>query len=391
MASRSTRLALRIILMTLFIGVVYGGAIGFHRFIAAKIQAAMASAPPPQISVSVSKARQQSWPRSLEAVGTLVAVQGVTLTAQSSGLVTRLLFDSGDSVKQGQLLLQLNDNVAQAKLAEDRAKLRNAQQELARQRKLYTSHTTSESALQAAEATHAELQAAITGDQATLANLQVRAPFDGHLGIRQVNLGQYVSPGTPIVAIQQWNPLRLQFNLPQKDLPRVSVGDPVTFSVHSGYTHADNTPLDSNQSLRGKIVALGSAVDTNTRNIVIEARVDNPGNRLRPGMFGDVSVRLNQENQVTAIPATAISYNTYGQYVYVVTTDKQGNQVAHQHLVKTGATHDQLVAITDGLKPGDTVVISGQVSLYPGAHVKIVPAPQALQTRRPAVTPSTGN
>lgn len=377
MASRKKRLALRIVIMFAFIAVVYGGVIGLNRYMGAKILAAIAAMPPPKVSVSVAKATAQTWANELQATADLQAEQGTMLTAESSGTVTGLYFKSGETVKKGQLLVQLNDNVARAKLAFDQAKLLNAKQEVERQRKLYKRKVSSLADLQSAEANYREAQANVQAARATLANLQVRAPFDGHLGIRKVSLGQYVSPGTNVVDIQQWNPLRVAFNLPQRDLDKITRGDTIALNVDGLGT----------RRFAGKITALDSSVASDTRTLAIQAKVDNPKDILRPGMFGQVTIKLAQSQRVIAVPSIAIVYNTYGQYVYVL-KDEKGVQVAEQRVVKTGTTHNGLTAITRGVKAGETVVIAGQVNLYPGAHVKVVPAPKGLTATGNATTGS---
>ena len=369
MASRKTRLARRIIFMLVFVAVIYGSVIGFNRFMGAKILEAMASAPPPAVTVSVAQATQQTWPNELQAMATLRAQQGTTLTAESSGTITGLHFKSGETVKKGQLLVQINDNVARAQLAADQAKLLNAKQEIERQRKLFARQATSQASLQSAEAAYREAQAAVQADHATLSNLQVRAPFTGHLGIRDVSLGQYISPGTGIVDIQQWNPLRVSFNLPQRDLAKLAIGDNVDLSVDGL----------SGKSLTGRITAFGSAVDSSTRTIAIQAEVKNDKNELRPGMFGQATIRLAASTGVIAVPSTAITYNTYGEYVYVIKDSSKG-KVAEQRIVQTGLVRNGETAITRGVKADETVVIAGQVNLYPGARVKIVAAPKGISS-----------
>lgn len=367
MASPKAHLTRRLVILGLFIAVVYGGVIGFNRFIGAMIHKAMASAPAPVINVTTAKAENRTWAEQLQVVASLKAVQGTMLTAQSAGTVTAIHFKSGDEVKAGTLLVQLNDNMARAQLVADQAKLLNAKQELTRQRSLFPQKLTSQSQLQSAEATFNEASAAVVADQAALANLQVRAPFDGHLGIRQVSLGQYVSPGTGVIDIQQWDPLLVDFQIPQRDLARLATGDHIALSV---------TGLPD-KTFEGTITALGSAFDSTTRNLSVQATLPNSDGALRPGMFGGVTIRLAATNTVIAVPQTAIAYSTYGEYVYVVQQTDKGT-VAEERIVQTGANRDNLIAVTSGLKVGDEVVTEGQVNLYPGAHIKIEPPSGAL-------------
>lgn len=360
MASHKAQLTRRIIYILLFIAVVYGGVIGFNRYVGAMMQKGMASAPAPVVNVTTARAKTVTWREQLQAVASIKAVQGTTLTTQSAGTVTAIHFHSGDTVKAGDLLVQLNDNVAQARLAADRARLLKAKQELERQRRLSKKSLSTEADLQAAQAAYNESAAAIEADKATLVNLQVRAPFDGHLGIRQVSLGQFVSPGTGVVEIQQWDPLLVDFNIPQRDLSRISVGDPISLSING----------IPGRTFEGTISALGASVDNATRNLGVRATLPNADGVLRPGMFGDVTIRLEASNKVVAVPNTAITYNTYGEYVYLVADGDKG-KVAKQRIVKTGTRRNELVAVTHGLKSGDEVVTEGQVNLHPGAKINI--------------------
>lgn len=354
----------RLVIVGLFCLLVYGGVIGANRYFGGMALAAMAQMPKPTASVSVAKVQEQTWRQHISAVATLDARQGAHLTAQTSAIIAAVKFESGQMTKQGDLLVQLNDSQARAQLAKDQASLENALIELRRQTKLIAHKATSQEALQTAQASVREARASVDADKAQLANLQIRAPFDGHLGLRTVSPGQYVTAGSGVVDIQQWNPLRVVFDIPQRQLPQIALGDAVSLSV-TGYP---------NQTFKGKISALGASVSSSTRSVRVEARIDNPDDLLRPGMYGEVRVRLAKKLQVLAIPRTAISYNTYGEYVYVIEKDKDSD-VVKQRLVNVGAEHGDLVQIISGVKSGEQVVTSGQVKLYPGAHVKIVDDP----------------
>ena len=361
MASRKHQAARRVVYVVLFCLLVYGGVIGVNRYFGSKALAAMAAAPPPTASVAVAQAQKRSWPEQIDAIADLQSIQGTHLTAQTSGIVTQVSFHSGEAVKQGQLLVQLNDNTIKAQLAKDQAALENARIELHRQRRLLPKKATSQESEQSAEATYREAQATLQNDQAQLENLQIRAPFDGHLGLLGISPGQYVAAGTGVVDLQQWNPLRVVFDVPQQDLPRLSLGDPVRLSVN-GYP---------DRQFSGKLSAIGAAVESDTRSVRVEARIDNPDERLRPGMFGEVHVQLADSRQVVAVPRTAIAYNTYGEYVYVVEKGKHG-EIAQHRLVHVGVQHGDLVQIRDGVRRGEQVVVSGQVKLYPNAPVEVV-------------------
>lgn len=377
MASRRVRLIRRIAVLAAFVTVVYGGVLGLHVFGMKAYLKAMAAHSRPAVTVSTATAKSVTWDDTLSAVASLRAAQGTTLTAQTAGTVTGLHFHSGERVKEGTLLVQLNDNVQQATLAADQARLVNAQQELARQRRLYSRQATSQSQLQSAEAAYREARAAIAADQAALANLQIRAPFSGRLGIRQVSLGQYVSPGTGVVDIHQWNPMLVDFQVPQEDVSRVEAGEAVTLTVQG----------ISGRSFRGTITSLASSLDSGTRNLAVQATVPNPDAALRPGMYGEVDVDLGTSRGVVAVPRTAVTYNTYGEYVYVVQNNGKG-PVAKERIVQTGDSRRGMVSITKGVKAGDEVVIAGQVKLYPGARVKVVASPETVA--RPGTNGGSG-
>lgn len=367
MSSRKSRLIRRLLVVLGLVFVVYGGVIGFSRYMGARFLDAMANMPRPPVSVSVTKAQTMMWPQTLSAVASLKSIQGASLSPQSAGTVTGLFFDSGDRVQKGQLLLQLNDNVARAQLASAQARLINARLVRDRQQDLIKRHAVSQASLDKAIANFREAKAAVQQAQAVLTDLQLRAPFDGHLGIREVALGQYVAPGTVVTSIEQWNPLRLIFSLPQREITRIKIGNPVHLQV-KGLSRKD---------FDGKVNAIDASVDSRTRDIRIEARIDNPDELLRSGMYGVAEIILKQSEQVLTVPQTAITFKSYGSYLYVV-KQQQGADVALARSVQTGRQHQGYVAIMQGLKAGEQVVIAGQVKLHNGARVKIVPAPKAL-------------
>ncbi len=367
MASRKLRLFRRILFMLLSTIIVYGGVIGVHDFMMGKFLSVLASMKPPPVSVSLTVARAQVWPQTIEAVASLQAKQGTELSPQVAGIITGLSFHSGQPVNKGQLLVQINDNIAKAQLVADKARQSNTRQQLTRQQRLYRRNATSLSNLQNAEAAHQEARAAVMADQAALNNLQIRAPFSGRLGIRQVSVGQYIAPGMAIVDLQQWNPLLASFQVPQYAVSRLTLNDPATLEISGLPGHR----------FMGHINAFGVAISTATRTITIQALFTNPRGILRPGMFGSVSIQLKQTLKAIAIPAIALTYNTYGTSVYVIKKTPEG-LIAEQRIVNTGLRRGNLVDIVRGLQPGEQVVAAGQVKLYPGAHVKPVPAPVGL-------------
>ncbi len=367
MSPPKSRLIRRLLVVLGLVIVVYGGVIGFSRYMGAKFLSAMANMPRPPVSVSVVRAKTMMWPQTLSAVASLESIQGASLSPQSAGTVTGLFFDSGDMVRKGQLLLQINDNVAHAQLASAQARLTNAKQARDRQRNLIKRQATSEASLDDAVANFRKAQAAVQQAQAVLTDLQLRAPFDGHMGIREVSLGQYVAPGTVVASIEQWSPLRVIFSLPQREIIRIKIGNKVHLRVDGL----------SKKGFDGKVSAIDASVDSRTRDVRIEARIDNADERLRSGMYGVAEIILKQGEQVLAVPQTAITFKSYGAYLYVI-KQQQGADVAMARSVQTGRQHQGYVAVTHGVKAGEQVVIAGQVKLHNGARVRIVPAPEAL-------------
>ncbi len=373
MSSRKSGLSKRLLVVLSLVIVVYGGVIGFSRYMGGRFLAAMASTPRPPVSVSVAKAQMVMWPQTLSAVASFKSIQGASLSPQSAGTVTGLFFDSGDVVKKNQLLLQINDNVARAQLASAQARLTNTKQARDRQRNLTKRKLTSAATLDQTVADFREAQAAVQQARAALADLQLRAPFDGHLGIREVALGQYIAPGTIVTDIEQWDLLRVIFSLPQREIMRIKIGDQVHLRV-DGLTKKD---------FNGKISAIDASVDPRTRDVRIEARINNPDELLRSGMYGVAKIILKQDKQILAIPQIAITFKSYGAYLYVI-KQQQGVDVVEARSVQTGRLHQGYIAITHGLKVGEQVVIAGQVKLHNGAKVQIVPAPETLIHPQPS-------
>ncbi|MGA7966300.1 MAG: efflux RND transporter periplasmic adaptor subunit [Gammaproteobacteria bacterium] len=359
----------RFVILGAFLIILFGGIFGWRAIVAAKTQAAMADMGNPQVTVSAAPVRQTEWPSELQATASLQAVQGAMLTPQLAGMVTDIGFDSGAKVEKGQLLVQLNDATQRAQLQNDESALKLAKTKLAQQRTLYKHHNVSQLALQEAETAYTQARAAVSSDHATIAKLQVRAPFTGHLGLRQVSLGQYVDTSTSVVNLQQWNPIYAVFQIPQQQLARLATGQRVVLGV-DGLKQAQFT---------GKLTAIGAQVESGTRNVRVQATLANPDGVLRPGMFGEVTVRTGQGRQVLAVPDSAITYNTYGSYVYVIAQGKQG-LVAKEQNVQTGESRNGLTVVTRGLEAGERVVTSGQVKLHPGATVSVAPSTAASPT-----------
>lgn len=346
-----------IAVLVIVLGAIFGGkSYANHR---AAVAAAHQSYPPASVSTAV--ARAAPWSSEVNVVGSLEAVSGTEITAQIAGNVTRIAFQSGARVKQGQLLVQLDDTTQLAQLHADQSKLELARTALARSRKLYASHAASQSDLQAAMANYGTARAAVEGDEAMLKKLHIVAPFSGVLGIREVSLGQYVSPGTTIVSLQSYDPLLLNFSVPQSNLTEIALGRTVAFVVNAY----------AGKPFPGRVTAIGSRVDPTTRNVDVQATLDNAKGLLRPGMFGNVTLSTGATDQGIVVPNTAIAYSTFGDSVYVVKQNAGHQAVAHQQVVQVAQERGGLALVASGLASGDIVVTAGQNKLSEGAPVSI--------------------
>jgi membrane fusion protein, multidrug efflux system len=373
-------------------------------FLPEMIRTAIQSSPPPVVTVSAEAAKTERWIPKLRAIGTLKAETGIDVTTQAAGIAKTIAFSSGDDVKQGALLVQLDDNVEQADLQSALATLKNAESDLARQQDLFRRGTVAQSQLDQAIAKRDETAAAVEKIRATIAQKRITAPFDGKLGIRRVDVGQYVSPGQPLVPLQSLDDIVVDFPLPEQDISRVKVGQTVELRV-------DAWP---GEVFSGSIDAVDARVNQETRTIVVRGQIANPDRRLLPGMFANLEVLAGEPQDVVTVPRTAITYSLYGDSIYVVkpapkpaepappaatssTSDaqavaatppaaKEPQLVVERRFVKVGDTRDGRAAISEGLKAGEEVVIVGQLKLSPGALVRIdnsnIPAAQAV---RPAI------
>ena len=319
--------------------------------------------PPPE-PVTTAVARKEAWESLLTAVGSLEAVQGVIVTAELSGKVERIGFEPGTKVKTGELLVQQDISAENAQLRAAEANLTLAKIDLERKSKLLTQKTISRSEYDNAEAVFKEAAAQADTIRAAVKKKTIRAPFDGRLGIRLVNMGQVLKEGDPIVSLQSIDPIFVNFSLPQQQLAQVT----------SGLTVQVTTDALPGQVVDGKITAINPQVDTATRNIQMQATVANPEERLRPGMFVNVAVVLPARKDVLAIPATAVLYAPYSDSVFVVEEKKeekngQSGQVVRQKFVRLGEKKGDYVAVVSGLEEGDTVVSTGVFKLRNGQSV----------------------
>jgi membrane fusion protein (multidrug efflux system) len=371
------RIIFTIIGLLIIIGIL-GGIKGLQidRMIAQGSQSVL----PPE-TVTTSVAQKDSWESRLTAVGSLAAVQGVTVTAELTGKVVRIAFEPGTKVNAGDLLVQQDTSSEEAQLRAAEAVVELAKRNLERLKKLLDRRTIAQSQYDDAEAKYKEGVAQADAIRAAIAKKTIRAPFAGRLGIRLVNLGQILNEGEPIVSLQSINPIFVNFSLPQQQLARVQPG--LTVRVTS-----DALP---GLVIEGKVTAINPEVDAATRNIRIQATVANRQERLRPGMFVNVAVVLPASEDVLAVPATAVLYAPYSDSVFVVEekqseNNKQPGLVVRQQVVQLGERRGDLVAVVSGLEAGETIVSTGAFKLRNGQAVvvdntlapefKLAPAPR---------------
>jgi len=357
----------RMAIMLVAVAILLGGIVGFNFFKGYMMQKYMASAPVPAATVSAMPADYQEWQPQISAVGTLRAVRGVDVTTEVAGIVRSIEFKSGDEVKSGQVLAQLNadSDLAQLHALEAAADLANTVYE--RDKQQLAAEVISKAQVDT-DAADLKSKRALAAQQAALAEKKtIRAPFSGKLGITTVNPGQYLNAGDKLVTLQTIDPIYVDFNLPQQQLPQVGLGQKVVLT----------TDAYAGVNFEGKINAINPRVDPGTRNVQIEATVPNPKRQLLPGMFASVKVNSGEQQRYLTLPQTAITYNPYGSTVYVIKPSDQKDAQGHPQLtaqqvfVTPGPTRGDQVAILKGIEPGAQVVTSGAVKLKNGMPVVI--------------------
>ena len=370
-------MAKRMVIMLLVVG-AFVATIGFVKY--RQIQGAMAQSgsyqPPPE-AVTTVIAKQEDWQGSLGAIGSVTAVQGVVVSADLPGVVQKISFGSGDRVIAGAVLVQLDTRQEEAQLAAAQAKLDLAKMNLERIRGLREQGINSQTDYDTAVAEQKSAEGNVGEIRATIERKTIRAPFAGILGIRQVNLGQYLKSGDPIVPLQSLDPIYVNFDVPQQDLSRLRPGVEVRVTV-------EGTPGDEHT---GKITAIDSVIDESTRNVHVQATLENPKGRLRPGMFVTARALLDARDSVIALPASAISYAPYGDSVFIVEDVKgpkgQTYRGVRQQFVKIGGARGDQVAVLSGLTAGAEVVTSGVFKLRNGAAVAVNNATQPSNNPAP--------
>jgi membrane fusion protein (multidrug efflux system) len=353
-------------IVTLGVAIAIIATLGFVKF--KQIQTAIAEGaafqPPPEAVTTIVAAEDQ-WPTTLSAIGTTVAVQGVTVSADLPGMVERILFESGQAVRQGDVLAVLDTKQEQAQLAALEAQRELARVTFERMQGLLNERVISQAEFDRATADFRQTDARVGEVRAVIERKKIRAPFSGILGLRQVNLGQYLAGGGELVTLQSLSPIYANFAVPQQAASQMSVGRTVRITT-------DDT---SGAQWTGRVTAVDSKVDEATRNIQIQATLANPDGRLRPGMFVQAEVTLGPRRSLVAVPASAISYAPYGDSVFVVADlkDPDGRvyRGVRQQVVKLGPARGDQVSIESGIKPGEEIVTSGVFKLRNGVAVVV--------------------
>ncbi|HYS04210.1 MAG TPA: efflux RND transporter periplasmic adaptor subunit [Candidatus Dormibacteraeota bacterium] len=367
------RMLIMLLVVAAFIATM--GFVKYRRDQTAKAQ--FGSYQPPPEAVTTVIAQKEEWQGSLGAIGTVAAVNGVMVSADLPGVVQKIAFGSGDRVESGQLLVQLDTRQEQAQLAAATAKLELARMNLDRIRGLREEGINSQTEYDTAVAEQKQAEGVVGEVGATIERKTIHAPFSGILGIRQVNLGQYLKSGDPIVQLQSHDPIYVNFDVPQQELVRVRVGGSVSVTAEGP------PPIE----LTGRITAIDSVVDESTRNVRVQATFENRQGRIRPGMFVTARALLDAREPVIALPASAISYAPFGDSVFVVEDVKGPNGQSYrgvrQQFIKIGSARGDQVAVLSGISAGAEVVTSGVFKLRNGAAVAVNNATQPSNNPAP--------
>lgn len=364
---------LRRIIYFLLVLIVFGGLGGLIAFYAFDFKPKMIAgfimnAPKPVETISAEEARQDQWEPQVGAIGTLTAVNGIEIAPQVGGVVRELLFDSGDLVKKGQKLLQLDTDTEEADLTNYRVQLTNAQTEFDRREKVFNKGFASKADLDTARMLRDQLTANVQRTEALIAQKSIYAPWDGRLGLRDVAVGKYVAAGQNVVWMQSVDPIYADFTVTEAEFGKIKIGQEVQAKI-STYP---------GETFKGKVKTTDSRVSEASRMITIRGEIENPEGRLVPGMYADVTVTIGDAQPVVTIPQTAVTYSLYGDSVFAVIKAKNPDPNAKEpdleierRFVKLGMVRDGRVNVVDGVKPGEQVVIAGQNKIDQGSKVRI--------------------
>lgn len=350
----------RLIAVLIFLALVLGGIFGW-KYLQMQEMAAQQSQPQPPTPVEAHRITSDTWRAESKAVGSLRAVNGVDVANEVPGVVSEVAFESGQRVSQGDVLVRLEDSVDRAALSALQAQAQLANETFRRYSDLLPRNAISQSQYDEAQANYQAARADVARQQAELNKKTVRAPFDGVVGLRQVDLGEYIATGTSIVGLNMLDPIYVDYSVPEQQLGQMQSGRKVEVRV-SAYP---------DQVFEGEILAVSPAIDESSRTLDVRAKLANPEHRLRPGMFADVRTLAAETDEVLTLPRTALSFNTYGDYVFRIVENDGGQTVASRTQVTTGRTRGDQVEITEGLKAGDRVVATGLLRLRDGQPIKV--------------------
>jgi membrane fusion protein (multidrug efflux system) len=367
---------LKLFLAALAVLIVFGVLAGVKAVqVKTMIEAGHAAGPPPE-AVDVGPVRVDTWETARRSIGSVSAVEGVIVRTEVAGVVERIRFEAGQRVEPGAILVELEASIERANLAQARADADLAHRSLKRAKELFESGTVSEADHDQAVARVAETEARVASLEATLAKKTIRAAFAGYLGIKQISVGQYLQPGYAVVALQALDRVLVDFSLPQRDLAAVAPG----LAVRAVDDAAPDRPL------LGTLAAIDPQIDLDTRNFRLQATFDNPGQRLRPGMFVSVELVLGDSRRVVAVPSTAVLYAPYGSTVFVVNEGAgEGTPLTvEQRIVRLGQAKGDFVEITEGLTGGERVVTAGAFKLRSGQAIVV----SDRGTRPPSLAPT---
>lgn len=376
---------LKIVLAIVAVVIVVGALVGIKLTQFKTLGDSFKQMPPPTETVSSAVARAEKWQEHLSAVGSVTAVQGVNVTTEDAGTVREIAFESGTVVTNGQLLVRLDTTTEEAQLRAMESQWELSRTNLERSKQLRTANTISQSELDTAESNLKQMAANADGIRATIAKKTIRAPFAGQLGIRMVNLGEYLDKGKPIVSLQSLDAMHADFSLPQQELAKLKKGMKIALT----------TDAYAGKKFEGELTTINPAIDMQTRSVGLQATFENKEHLLRPGMFARVEVILPGEDEVLVIPSTSILSAPFGDSVYVIEpappstnapAKASGGWAVRQQFIRTGRVRGDFTTVESGLKAGDKVVSSGLFKLRNGMGVveNNSATPEATKKPKPA-------
>ncbi|WP_298355021.1 efflux RND transporter periplasmic adaptor subunit [Rhodoblastus sp.] len=354
-------------LVFFLLAALIGGAGFFHLHLKPEMaRVAISAMKPPPAGVAVVAARSEDWAPHVAAIGTFKAVPGIDVASQVSGVVAQIAFENGQDIEKGALLVRLDDSTEEADLNANMALMKNAQSAFDRQRTLEARGVSARSNFDLAQAARDQAAGSVEKTRALIAQKILVAPFSGRLGIRKIDIGQYVAAGAPMVSLQRLDPIYLDFPVPEQNFSDLAIGQPVSALL-------DAFP---GKHFLGRISNIDARVDPATRAILVRAEFANPDKKILPGMFGHVDFSAGKPAPVVTAPRTSVDYSLYGDSVYVVVPDDknkgfEGPLHVERRSVRVGDAQGDRVVILSGVAPGEKIVTEGQIKLQPGAHVRI--------------------